>query len=196
MSYNMREIHKTVIDDSVTKLKFACDISTCKGACCTLAGGTGAPLLDEEIEQLERSFPVVKQSLPAEHLEAISRFGLYEGRPGRYATMCYNNRACVFVTYEEGIARCSVEKAFLDGKLQWRKPVSCHLFPIRVDHGAKDLLRYERIPECSPALCRGENEQIYLSSFLKEPLIRSFGFAWYADFQTMCDTERNSPPPL
>ncbi len=128
----MLEIRQTIIDDNIPHIKFACNLSVCKGACCTLAGGTGAPLLDDELEQIENAFPLVKSLLPKEHLEFIKQFGLYEGESGFYTTMCFNNRACVFVFYEEGIARCAFEKAFKAGKLKWRKPISCHLFPIRV----------------------------------------------------------------
>jgi hypothetical protein len=186
----MFEIHQTIVEDSIPGIRFVCDISTCKGACCTLVGGVGAPLLNEEIEQLERSLPIIKSTLPQEHLETIAQYGLYEGEPSSYTTMCCNNRACVFVTYEDGIANCAIEKAFTEGKLKWRKPLSCQLFPIRVDRGITERLRYERIPECDSALCCGERENIYLSSFLKEPLIRAFGFSWYKDFQLLCDGER------
>lgn len=186
----MFEIQQTIVDDPIPSIKFACDISACKGACCTLAGGLGAPLLNEEIVELERSFPIVKSTLPAEHLETIAQYGFYEGKPDSYTTKCCNNQACVFVTYEDGIARCAIEKAFMDGKIEWRKPLSCHLFPIRVDHEITERLRYERIAECNSALCRGEHEQIYLSNFLKDPLLRAFGFSWYRDFQLVCEKKR------
>jgi len=186
----MAEIRQTIIDDAIPRIKFACDVSVCKGACCTLAGGTGAPLLDDELEQIDRAFPIIKSSLPKEHLEAIAQFGLYEGKSGSYTTMCFHNRACVFVLYEDGIARCAIEKAFREGKLKWQKPISCHLFPIRVIRGVSELLRYERIAECSAAIEHGENENIFLSSFLKEPLVRAYGLAWYEDFQLTCNWDR------
>jgi len=188
----MVEIGKTIIDDMIPRMKFACNLSLCKGACCTIAGGTGAPLLDDELEQIDQAFPIIKSSLPKEHLESIAQFGLYEGSAGSYATMCFNNRACVFVLYENGGARCAFEKAYFEGTLKWRKPLSCHLFPIRVSRGRTDFLRYERIIECSDALIRGENEYIFLCTFLKEPLIRAFGLAWYEDFQRACKRERNN----
>ena len=181
----------TIIDETIPQIKFACNIAACKGACCTLVGGTGAPLLDEELEQIEQAFPIVKSSLPKEHLEFIAQYGLYEGRSGSYTTMCFNNRACVFVLYENGIARCSFERAFRDEKLKWMKPLSCHLFPIRVSHSAPERLRYERILECDAALNYGRDENIYLSTFLKESLIRAFGLAWYEEFQLVCIQKRN-----
>jgi hypothetical protein len=186
----MVEIQQIILDDTIPRVKFACNVSACKGACCTLAGGTGAPLLDDELAQIERAFPVIQHLLPKEHLKTIAQFGLYEGTPGTYTTMCIDHHACVFVLYENGIARCSFEKAFEEGALNWKKPISCHLFPIRVRRGVPEHLRYERIAECSPAIDRGENENIYLSAFLKEPLIRSFGLAWYKEFQLTCDWDR------
>ena len=187
----MMEIQKIIIDGIIPRVKFACDLSACKGACCTLAGGTGAPLLDDELGHIERSFPVIKHLLPKEHLETIRQSGLYEGRPGSYTTMCFNNHACVFVFYEHGTARCAFEKAFEDGLLHWKKPVSCHLFPIRVSHGTPEQMRYERIVECDAARDHGMNENIFLSTFLREPLIRAYGLAWYEDFQHTCEWERN-----
>ena len=186
----MIEIRQTIIDDIIPQIKFACEVSVCKGACCTLAGGTGAPLLDDEIEQIEGAFPIIKSSLPNEHLESITQFGLYEGKPGSYTTMCFNNYACVFVLYEDGIARCAFEKAFGEGKIKWKKPISCHLFPIRVSRSMPERLRYERIAECNFALDRGEKEKIYLINFLKEPLIRAFGLEWYEDYLLRCNFEQ------
>ena len=110
--------------------------------------------------------------------------------------MCFNNRACVFVLYEEGIARCAFEKAFLEGRLKWRKPLSCHLFPIRIDRGMIHRLRYERISECDSALDCGEQKNIYLSDFLKEPLVRAFGSTWYEDFHFKCEWERKETEAL
>ena len=189
----MFDIRHISIDDAIPRIKFACNTAVCKGACCTLAGGTGAPLLDDELEQIRRAFPLIKSSLPAEHLDAIEHHGLYEGKPGSYTTMCYNNRACVFVLYENGIARCAFEKAFREGTLNWQKPLSCHLFPIRVRHGASDLLHYERIAECDAALQHGEDNNILLSTFLREPLERAFGSAWYEEFRVACSVKRERP---
>lgn len=187
----MVEVRQTLIDDPVARVKFACDLLACKGACCTLPGGKGAPLLDSELQQLENAFPIVRSYLSKEHLAAIAQNGLYEGKPGSYTTLCFNNRACVFVLYEAGIAHCAFEKAFSEGKLKWRKPLSCHLFPVRVDHGLTERLRYEQIAECEPASKRGEQEQIFLSDFLREALLRAYGQEWYQDFLSACNDERH-----
>jgi hypothetical protein len=187
----MIENQKVVVKDPIPQIKFACNTSVCQGACCTLPGGQGAPLLDEELVLIEQAFPIVKSYLPQQHIETIKQFGLFEGEPKAYTTMCIDNQACVFVFYDRGIARCAFEKAFLDGQLSWRKPLSCHLFPIRIDRGGITLqIRYERIAECASALTKGEQENIYLSTFLKEPLIRTFGSSWYEEFQSKCSREQ------
>jgi len=125
----MIEIQKTLVEDDIPEIRFACNTATCKGACCTLAGGQGAPLLDEELEQIEHSFPLIKSYLPQAHLDTIEQFGLFEGEPKAYTTMCFNNRACVFVLYEEGIARCAFEKAFLENKLNGENLFLATSFP-------------------------------------------------------------------
>jgi hypothetical protein len=186
----MFEVRQAKIDERIAQIKFACDIVACKGACCTLPGGKGAPLLDSEIRDVEEAFPIVKSLLPKSHLDAIARMGLYEGEPGSYTTTCYDNRACVFVLYETGIARCAFERAFKEGKSQWRKPLSCHLFPIRVDGETPGKLRYEWRGECEPALKRGDAERIFLNDFLRDALIRAYGTEWYEEFKKACEDRR------
>ncbi|MBP8976636.1 MAG: DUF3109 family protein [Bacteroidetes bacterium] len=183
----MMSIDNIIVDDTIPQIKFACNLSACKGACCTLKGGKGAPLLDSEIEEIENAYPFVQNLLPKEHLETIERDGFYEGNSGNFTTMCFNDRACVFVYYDGENAKCSFERAFIDGLIKWRKPISCHLFPIRVNYfGFLQQLRYERIRECNPALERGARESIYLSQFLKEPLVRCYGLQWYSRFEEFC----------
>jgi hypothetical protein len=183
-------IQETMVDGPIATTKFACDLGRCKGACCTLQGGRGAPLLDHERDKIRNAYPVVAKYLDPEHLQAIAARGLYEGRAGNYTTTCIDNRACVFVTYEDGIARCSFEKAFLNDEITWRKPVSCHLFPIRVDQGARERLRFEFLAECAPALEKGEREGIQLSDFLREALTRVYGPKWYDEFSAMSNAIR------
>ncbi|MBI3003951.1 MAG: DUF3109 family protein [Ignavibacteriales bacterium] len=184
-------IQETTIEEPIAGIKFACDLNACKGACCTLPGGKGAPLLDSEIAEIQKAFPVVRENLSLEHLARIEEKGLFEGSEGDYTTPCYKNRACVFVTYENGIAKCSFEKAYLKGDISWRKPLSCHLFPLRVDRLAHDRIRFEFISECGPALDKGNLEDVYLSDFLKESLVRAYGEAWYKKFIDLCETVRS-----
>ncbi len=186
----MIDIQNIYIEENIPDVKFCCNTIACKGACCTMAGGKGAPLLDEEVVRIEQLFPIIKSYLPQEHIDAIIQSGLYEGVSGSFTTMCYNNRACVFVFYKDGIARCAFEKAFFEGKIAWQKPLSCHLFPIRIDRGMITRLRYEQISECDGALRCGLQNNTYLTSFLKEPLKRAFGSNWYENFVSICESKR------
>jgi hypothetical protein len=151
-----------------------------------MPGPKGAPLLEEETAEIETAFPVIRKYLSKEHLQNIDERGLVERSGGDITTTCYRNRACVFVTYDRGIARCAFETAYWKKEISWRKPLSCHLFPIRVDRGFLDHLRYQWIPECSSGVTRGRAESIYLSDFLKDGLTRLYGEAWYKEFTRVC----------
>lgn len=180
------------VDGEVSHLRFACDLAKCQGACCTIPGGTGAPLLSDEPDEIARAMSVVGKYLPAEHQAVISREGLVVGTPEAPVTPCYEDRACVYVTYEGGIAKCAFEKAFLAGEIPWRKPLSCHLFPLRADGGYSRRLRYEFLSECQPAIRRGRSENIPLREFLKEPLIRAYGRDWYQKLVTLCERDHRT----
>src|SRR5258706_15261303 len=168
-------VGEAVIDEAVAQARFACDLEQCRGACCTLPGGRGAPLIDSECAELERAYPVAAKYLSEEHLRVIERDGLFEGLPGQYSTTCVNDRDCVFVYYEGSVARCSLEKVYLNGETGWRKPVSCHLFPLRISAGAMQTVRYEKMPECSPPPRLGEATNPPPSTLLHDALIRRDG---------------------
>jgi hypothetical protein len=189
----MFSVRNITVGASITDAKFACNLSRCKGACCTMPGPKGAPLTEDETHEIEKAFPLIKKYLNEDHLRAIDERGLVERSGGEITTNCFEHRACVFVTYENGIAKCSFEKAFFQNEIGWRKPLSCHLFPIRVDHGFDDYLRYESIPECAPAVERGQAESIELSDFLKAALVRMYGEDWYEEFRKECASRKSTP---
>lgn len=174
-------VGNAILEDDLLDARFACDLGSCRGACCCLEGGRGAPLADDEVAEIERAYPVVRDILPPSHREVLERAGLVDGGPGQHATTCIDDRACAFVYFDDGVARCAFERAYLDGRLSWRKPLSCHLFPIRVQRIFHDALRYEQIPECIPGRVRGKREGIRLTAFLREPLTRAYGERWYAE---------------
>ncbi len=155
-----------------------------------MPGPKGAPLLEEEVAEIESAFPVIRKYLGEEHLQTIDADGLVERSGGEVTTTCYNHRACVFVTYDKGIARCAFETAWWKKEISWRKPLSCHLFPIRIDRGFFEHLRYQSIPECSEAVARGKAEGVYLSAFLKDALTRLYGETWYKEFLDACNAQR------
>ena len=176
--------NKIQIERSDAEIKFACDLAQCKGACCTMKGARGAPLSDNEVDEIYKAFPVVKRYLPKKHLSVIKKYGMIEGGNSNFATQCVDGQACVFVYYENGIAKCSFEKAFLNGEINWRKPLSCHLFPFRQSYNGKRGLFFEYIRECEPALKRGTREEIPVYKFLKDALVRAYSEKSYDEFST------------
>ncbi len=180
-------IGEVEIDEQLAHERFSCDVAECKGACCTLHGGRGAPLEDHEVGEIMSASAAALKYLSDSHRTYIEQHGMVEGAPGDRTTVCIDNRDCVFVCYEEGIARCSFEKAYLNGESDWRKPLSCHLFPIRNKRGERHHLRYEMISECRPGVSRGRRERTPLYKFLEEPLTRAFGTEWYELFRAACD---------
>lgn len=173
----MITIDNILVDDSAVQTKFACDLVACKGACCTFPGGRGAPLADHELAEIEKAYPSVKQYLPKEHLDTIDNNGLFDGFAGNYATQCVEHKACVFVYFDSGIAKCGLERAYNEGATTFRKPISCHLFPVRIGHGGREI-HFEHFSECSPALANGERKNIPVHEFAKDSLIRAFGKGW------------------
>ncbi len=182
----MFTVGEALVEEEIAHARFACDLPNCRGACCTLPGGRGAPLLDSELAELRRAFPAAVRYLPDEHRKAIARDGMFEGVPGSFTTLCLNDKACVFVYYEGRVARCALDRAYQNGETSWRKPISCHLFPIRVSPGAGETVRYEKISECSSGRSLGQQSDVPLYEFLKEALIRRFGEAWYDEFRAGC----------
>lgn len=187
-------IGEAVIEDDVVRSEFCCDLEVCKGACCCIEGGRGAPLEDDEILEAEKAFPAARGYLPVHHLERIEHTGLWQGSPGDYVTPCLGDRECVFVYYDGGIARCSFERAHLEGLTDWRKPLSCHLFPIRIRGWGKDHVRYDQIHECEGGRRRGSREQVLLVDFLKGPLIRTYGVDWYRQLVSRLSGEEQEDP--
>lgn len=169
------DLHEYMIDPSIVQMNFACDLASCKGACCTFPGGSGAPVLQEEISYLERAYETVKEMLPSEHVALIERDGIIDGNSEELWIRCLNDEACVFVTYDGEIAKCAIQQAFYSGKFDWMKPKSCHLFPIRISGTKRNVLRMESFSECEPAFIRGDREEIPLVGFLSEAVSRVFG---------------------
>lgn len=181
-------IGEAVIDDVVGRTSFCCDLKKCKGACCTLPGGRGAPLEDDEVLELQKAYPIAREYLSQRALDAIEGQGMVEGSPGSYTTTCIDHRDCVFVYHDGDIAKCSLERAYEEGRTDWRKPLSCHLFPIRIRTFGQDFIRYEQIDECEPGRNLGIVKLAKLHDFLKEPLTRKYGETWYQEFLNYCQT--------
>lgn len=171
----MISLDHLLIDNGVFSSQFACDVARCKGACCTLPGGAGAPLRDDEVPLVRGSVEAALPYLSDRSREALKRTGPVEQVHNGWATACIDDRDCVFVVYENDVATCAIEKAWHAGATAFRKPISCHLFPIRVANFGGPYLHYERFSECAPGRERGRTEGIRLVDSLHEALERAFG---------------------
>jgi len=173
-------INDVLVRDEIVEIPFSCDLKKCKGACCTLESELGAPVNKNEIEEIEKILLVIKRYLSQINIDEIEEKGFYEMKEGESMITSVNNRDCVFSFWENGIAKCAIERAYFDGKVEFRKPISCHLFPIRVSDFSGDVLRYEKFSECAPALEKGKEENVVIAEFCKESLTRLYGEEWYS----------------
>ncbi len=185
----MVQIGDAIVSFDVLKEKFLCNLEACKGACC-IEGDAGAPVELEEVEKLEEVLPVIWNKLSPEAREVIDKQGVvYTDVEGDLVTSIVNNKDCVFTCYDEkGCCYCAIEKAFREGKTDFSKPVSCHLYPIRLGTcGPYTAVNYHRWEVCKAAVLLGQKENIPVYKFLKEPLIRKFGEDWYKELETVTD---------
>ena len=176
----MLEIGRTIVSLDVLEKQFLCDLLKCKGACC-VEGDSGAPVTKEEVQAIEEAYPSFKEYIPEEHREEIEKqgFGVIDFE-GDLVTPLVNSNQCVYTYRDNGILKCGIEKAYLEGKTKFRKPVSCHLFPIRItEYKRFDAVNYQQIDICKPARKCGKAEKLPLYVFLKEPLTRKYGEEWY-----------------
>lgn len=174
-------IDDILISEELFRKKFVCELSSCGGACC-VEGESGAPLESEEIALLKNVLPMAEKYMTPEGKKEIAMRGVYEtDSDGDMVTPLINNKgACAFVSYEGNIAKCSIERAWAAGEISFRKPISCHLYPIRVEKLAYyTALNFHSWDVCKPALSCGKKLDVPVIKFLKEPLIRKFGKSWY-----------------
>ena len=189
----MFEVGKILITDELLDAPFACNLGACHGGCC-VQGDAGAPLEGEERKRLEEALPRVAKDLRPEALDVITQRGVWEETaPGQYATTCVDDAECVFVIYEGPVAKCALQKAHQEGRVDFPKPISCHLYPIRIEtYGAQEVLNYEQLPLCDPARKRGCRADVQLADFLCEPLTRKYGPSWYATFRQTLQARREA----
>lgn len=177
----MLQIDDTIISLDILEESFCCNLAACKGICC-VEGESGAPLENEEVAKLEEVLPAVWDDLSPEAQQVIDKQGVaYIDEDGEYVTSIVNGKDCVFTCYTENrTCICAVEKAYREGRISFYKPISCHLYPIRVAR-YKDFraVNYHRWSVCRPAIAFGKENGLRIYQFLKEPLIRKFGEDWY-----------------
>lgn len=187
------DIRGVLVSSEVVETFFCCDLNACKGACC-IEGEGGAPVEEAEVPLILEAYPIIEQYLPSEQIAYIENKGLmYTDDDGDLVTNIVSGRQCVYTCYESnGAARCAFEKAYTEGKnRKFYKPISCHLYPIRVQRLGENLaLNYHRwIPICEPARIKGRELGIRVYQFLKEPLIRMFGEEWYSELCRKAELE-------
>ena len=183
MNWQILPVGNIHVLTEIANMPFKCDLKKCKGACCTIESEFGAPLKRSEIVTIEEILDSTKVYLSEEHKKEIEENGFYENKSEELLIRSINNKQCVFVYYEEDIAKCAIEKAYMEGKTNFRKPISCHLFPIRVSDFGGDVLRFEKFDECEPAFDEGKNNNITVAEFCEEPLNRLYGKNWYSQFK-------------
>lgn len=190
----MYVIGSIFVSDEVTDEQFACNLDACKGACCW-EGDFGAPLEDDELKRLEEVYPAVEPYLTTEGKQAIAEQGLYTKNEkfGGHDTTLVNNRACAYLALADGgTAYCTIERAYNEGKIGWKKPISCHLYPIRIKSNPAvnfEALNYDRWDICSAACTKGKQEKIRVYEFAKQALVRKYGEAWWDELDAAVKRE-------
>lgn len=174
----MIAIEHVLISDEVVEQHFVCDLNACKGGCC-VDGDCGAPLTEEETRIIAGAYPKMKHLLPDEYNTEVERQGTHvmDDEYG-YVTPTINGGICVYAfTDEAGIVKCGFEKAYQEGLIDFPKPISCHLFPIRIKESPGfEAVNYEpRKKLCKPACKLGNKLKVPVYQFLKTPLIRKYG---------------------
>lgn len=182
----MLQIDDTIISLDVLETQFICDLTKCKGQCC-VDGDAGAPLEKEENDQINEILPIIWDDLSPKAQELINKQGIsYKDYDGELVTSIINGKDCVFTYFEEdGICKCVLDNAYREGRISFPKPISCHLYPIRLQkYRDFTAVNYHEWSICKPALTCGQKEEVELYKFLKDPLIRKFGEKWYEDLCT------------
>ena len=185
----MFQIGKTLVSEDLIEKDFVCNISACKGECC-INGDAGAPLDEDELQKMEEVYPVVKPYLSEESIKAIDEQGIYvKGEDGDWETPLLNGQACVYVIYDDNnTAKCAIEEAYNKGEVNWKKPVSCHLYPVRVKSFSEfSAVNYDKWDICSDACSLGKELQVPVFKFVKEALVRKFGQPWYDELELVAE---------
>lgn len=189
----MIALDNTLNSDDLHKVCFVCDLLKCKGACC-VEGDAGAPLEEYEIAELEDNLDYIKPFMRAEGITEVENLGVFDYDDfGQYVTPLINGAECAFVVFDEkGIAACAIEKAWETGASSFRKPVSCHLYPVRISRYQDfDAVNYHEWHICKPALKLGKELGVPLYVFLKDSLIRKYGEKWYNNLVESIESKKD-----
>ncbi|MDT0687731.1 DUF3109 family protein [Autumnicola psychrophila] len=185
----MFQLGKTIVSEEIIKNDFVCNLSACKGACC-IDGDAGAPVEEEEAKILKEIYPKIKPFLRKKGIEAIEKQGTsITTENGEIETPLIDGADCAYVTFDDkGTALCGIEEAYNQGEIEWKKPVSCHLYPVRIqDYSEFSAVNYHRWQICDDACSLGAELQVPVYKFVKEALIRKFGEDWYMELEKVAE---------
>ena len=176
-----------IISDNIADICFDCDLAQCKGACC-VEGDCGAPLDAAEIPILKEIYPIVKKYMTPAGIDVVEREGVSSIDVDKLpCTPLVNNRECAYAINEDGVTLCAIEKAWRNGETEFPKPISCHLYPIRIDdYGEFKAVNYHVWDVCHCALKKGRSKGVPLYQYLRKPLVRRFGQEWYDELVAQC----------
>lgn len=193
----MIELGDRVVSFDIIQEKFVCNLDACKGICC-VEGASGAPLEDNEVKILKAEYGKIKPYLREEGKNAVTLQGtsVKDADQEMVTPLVDGNKECAYVLFKNGIARCGIEKAWEDGATSFRKPVSCHIYPIRVkNYQSLKAVNYDKWHVCDPARIHGERENVPVYCFVKDAIERKFGTEFFEKLQVIAeglDTDRDS----
>ena len=185
----MLQIDNTIISLDIIENHFVCDIKKCLGKCCVL-GDYGAPLEENEIHIIKKDLDKIRPYMSTKGLEEIDKSGFFtKDDEDEYVTYLVDGQECVFVYFEDNIAKCAIEQAYHKKKITFQKPVSCHLYPVRVQkYNSFIAVNYNKWQICSSAIVKGDATNIPVYRFLKDALIRKFGIKWYNELEMAAES--------
>jgi len=186
----MFQLGKTIVSEAIIENDFVCNLSACKGACC-IDGDAGAPVTEDEAQILKEIYPKIKPFLRPEGVAVIEAHGAFVKTPlGELETPLIHGADCAYVIFDEkNTALCAIEEAYNQGEISWKKPLSCHLYPIRVKNYTEfSAVNYDKWEICDDACSLGKELQVPVYKFVKEALIRKFGADWYTELEKVAQT--------
>jgi hypothetical protein len=186
----MIKVGEVLVSDDIRDVEFVCNLEKCKGACC-VEGELGAPLELDELEVMKEIQKDILPYLTEDGKKAIQEQGPYLlDEDGDYSTPTIGGKECAYAHYDaKGVLKCGIEQAYLDGKVSFRKPISCHLYPIRITRKKGfEAVNYHKWSICSAACTLGKSLEVPLYKFLKDPLVRKYGQGWYDELVRQIET--------
>lgn len=189
-------VGNVLVSEELIDKCFCCDLAQCKGICC-VEGDSGAPVAPDEVAELEDYYPDYQKYMTEEGVAVVENGGtfVFNGGDSFDTPLVESNDACAFAFFEDGVAKCAIEKCFRKGEIPFRKPISCYLYPIRVSRvGDYDALNYDHWSICKTAVENGNRLKLPVYQFLKEPLIDKYGEEWYAELEEMVRLRNEQSP--